>query len=214
FAIPQYAEKRDPHEPAFEEVKSKVEDAYRADKAKELAAQRAGELAKASSPDDLKKMSDRMGLKVDERSSPSTDSIGPLVSEASRAPVYKLNPGEVTKEPIKTESDLWVVAALVSRKDADMGEPFQKERKSIEQRLLDEKRNTFFTTYLEMTQKELKEQGKIKIYEDSIASAVESSTPAEGRGQGQGQGGPPRVPSSGRAPRRTPSGAQGLPGRR
>src|SRR5712692_7139054 len=42
FAIPQYAEKRDPHDAAFEEVKSKVEDAYRVDKAKELAAQRAG----------------------------------------------------------------------------------------------------------------------------------------------------------------------------
>jgi hypothetical protein len=95
-----------------------------------------------------------------------------------------------------------------------MGEPFQKERKSIEQRLLDEKRNTFFTTYLEMTQKELREQGKIKIYEDSIASAIESSTPAtQEKGQSQG-GGPPRVPSSGRAPRRTPSGAQGFPGRR
>ncbi len=214
FAIPQYAEKRDPHDAAFEEVKSKVEDAYRVDKAKELAAQRAGELAKASSPDELKRMSDKMGLKVDERSSSAADSIGPLVSEATRAPVYKLNPGQVTKEPIKTESDQFVVAALVSRKDADMGEPFQKERKSIEQRLLDEKRNTFFTTYLEMTQKELREQGKIKIYEDSIASAVESSTPAtQEKGQSQG-GGPPRVPSSGRAPRRTPSGAQGFPGRR
>jgi hypothetical protein len=215
FAIPQYAEKRDPHEPAFEEVKSKVEDAYRGEKAKELAAQRAGELAKASSPDELKKMTDKMGLKVDERSSLSAaDSIGPLVSDAARAPVYKLNPGEVTKEPIKTESDQWVVAALVNRKNADMGEPFQKERKSIEQRLLDDKRNTFFSTYLEMTQRQLKDQGKIKVYEDAIVAAVESGAPAQSQSQGQSQG-QPRTPSpTGRAPRRAPSGAQGFPGKR
>src|SRR5207244_473652 len=62
FAIPQYAEKRDPHEPAFEEVKSRVEDVYRGEKAKELAAQRAGELTKATSPDELKRMSDKMTL--------------------------------------------------------------------------------------------------------------------------------------------------------
>jgi len=42
-----------------------------------------------------------------------------------------------------------------------MGEPFQKERASIEQRLLDEKRNTFFSTYLAMTQKQMTDEGKI-----------------------------------------------------
>ena len=213
FAVPQYAERRDPHEPAFEEVKTKVETAYRAEKSKELAAQRAKELAKAQNAEELKKLADSMGLKTDERAGlKATESIGVLVSEFERAPVYKLNVGEVTREPIKTDNDVFVVAALKGRKDADMGEPFQKERASIEQRLLDEKRNTFFSTYLAMTQKQMTDEGKIKLYDDAIATALET-------GGAPSQTGQPQLPTrSGGSPRRTPQGPQGnprtLPGKR
>ncbi|MEK6286905.1 MAG: SurA N-terminal domain-containing protein [Acidobacteriota bacterium] len=208
FAIVQYVEKRDPHDPAFEEVSAKVDKAYRAAKAKELAAERANELAKAQNIDELKKMTGSMGLKLDERGGlTGSDSIGPLVSESSRSPIYKLDIGAVTKDPIKTDSDVYVVAAIESRKEADMGDTFQKERKSIEQRLLDEKRNTFFSTYLSMTQKQLKDEGKIKIYDEVIAAAVETSAPSAA------PGGQPSLPSpTGARPRRTPQGAQGSPG--
>ena len=209
FAIAQYLERRDPHEPAFEEVSKKVENAYRSEKSKELAAQRAQEIAKAQNADDLKRLADSMGLKTDERAGlKATESIGTLVSEFERAPVYKLNVGEVTKEPIKTTNDVFVVAALRERKEADMGEPFQKERASIEQRLLDEKRNTFFSTYLAMTQKQLQAEGKIKIYDDAIAQAMEVGGPVPQTGLPQ----MPQMPTrSGSAPRRTPQGAQGVP---
>lgn len=208
FAIAQYSERRDPHDPAFEEVKDKVDKAYRAEKAKELAAQRARELAKAQDKDQLKKIADSMGLKTEEL--PATNgasSIGPLVSEANRAPVYKLKEGEVTKEPIKTDGDVYVIAAMAGRKDADMGEPFQKERKSIEQSLLDAKRNRYFSVYLSMTQKQMKDEGKIKVYDDVIATAVDSSVQVPQSSQ-------PAMPAPSRnRPRRTPQGAQGLPGR-
>lgn len=206
FAIAQYVERRDPHEPAFEEVNTKVENAYRSEKSKELAAQRAKEIAKAQNADELKRLADSMGLKPDERAGlKGTESIGALVSEFERAPVYKLNVGEVTKDPIKTTNDVFVVAALKERKDADMGEPFQKERASIEQRLLDEKRNTFFSTYLAMTQKQLQAEGKIEVYDEAIAAAMESGGPVP-------QPGLPRMPSqSGGGPRRTPQGGQGNP---
>jgi hypothetical protein len=87
-----------------------------------------------------------------------------------------------------------------------MGEAFQKERKSIEQRLLDEKRNTLFSTYVATTQKQLKDEGKIKIYDNAIESAIDTSGPLPETGQ-------PRMPapsSSGR-PRRTQQGPQGPP---
>ncbi|HKG21061.1 MAG TPA: SurA N-terminal domain-containing protein, partial [Blastocatellia bacterium] len=54
LAIPQYVEKRDPHDPAFEEVKGAVEERYRTEKAKELVLDRARELAKTQSPVALK----------------------------------------------------------------------------------------------------------------------------------------------------------------
>jgi len=96
------------------------------------------------------------------------------------------------------------VAALIARKDADMGEPFAKERRSIEQRLLDEERNRLFSTYLAMTQKQMKEDGKIKVYEDAIATAVNSG--AQAPGGGQAPGGPPQ-PTRPRQ-RRTPQGVR------
>jgi peptidyl-prolyl cis-trans isomerase D len=208
FAIAQYVERRDPHDPNFEEVTKKVEEAYRVEKAKELATQRAKQVAQAQSLDDLKRVADSLGLKTDERAGINgTESIGPLVTEANRASIYKLKTGEITREPIKTESNTFVVAGLVNRKDADMGDPFQKERASIEQRLLDEKRNTFFSTYLSMTQKELTSSGKIKIYDDAIATAMDT-------GGALPQPGQPIMPTpTGGGPRRTPQ-TRTLPGKR
>src|SRR5262249_13957565 len=148
----------------------RVEDRYRMEKSKDLAVSRANQLAQAKTPDELKKIADSMGAKVEERAGlPASDSIGPLTSEADRAPVYKLNPGELTHEATKTESgDNYVVAALVSRKDADMGDAFQKEKKSIEQRLLDDKKNIYFQTYLAETERQMKASGQIKIFDDTI----------------------------------------------
>ena len=201
LAIPQYAEKRDPHDPPFEEVSKGVEDKYRAEKAKELVLDQARQLAKAQTPDALKSAADSMGFKTEERAGlTGIDSIGMLVSEPSRERIYKLNPGQVTSEPIKADTnDSYVVAALVSRKDADMGEQFQKERKSLEERLLEGKRNNFFSTYLAARQKALKDEGEIEVFNDVIVAAVES-TPSTG--------GPARnTPPARTAPRRTPQGA-------
>jgi peptidyl-prolyl cis-trans isomerase D len=207
FAVAQYVDKRDPHDPSFEEVKDKVDKAFRVDKAKELARARAAEFSKITNTDELKKAAAAAGLKVDERAGlTGNDSIGPLISEADRAPLYKLNLGEVTKAPIKTDSDVFVVAALLGRKDADMGEAFQKERKSIEQRLLDEKRTRFFSTYLSMTQKQLTDEGKIKIYSNEIDAAVQAIA---GRPASGGAPGAPGAPGPSRPrQRRTPQGVR------
>ncbi|HEX8185371.1 MAG TPA: peptidyl-prolyl cis-trans isomerase, partial [Blastocatellia bacterium] len=206
--VAQYVEKRDPHAPTFEEARSKVEQRFRNEKAKEVAADRARQIAAARTTDEMKKIADSMGVKTDERAGlGASDSVGVLVSEASRAPIYKLNVGEVTREPLKAENgDSFVVASLVSRQDADMGEAFQKEKKSIEQRLLDEKRNIHFSTYLAMTQKQMKDEGKIKIYDDVIAEALEPVGEQPGGGTQMPFPAPPSTPSRS-APRRTPQGA-------
>jgi peptidyl-prolyl cis-trans isomerase D len=203
LAIVQYLDRRDPHDPELQEVKAKVEQSYRTEKAKQMAIDRARQVAQAKSPEELKKIADSLGLKTDERAGiAATESVGPMVSESSRTPLYKLNVGEVTHEPLKADgSETQVVVALVSRKDSDMGDPFKKDRASIEQRLLDEKRNIYFSTFLETTQKQMKEAGKIKIYDDVIASAIgQPSSPA---GQPPMPGGLPSGSGPGRS-RRTP----------
>lgn len=217
-AIPQYLEKRDPHDATFEEVKPKVEQRYRADKAKDLASERAQQVAKANSPDELKKLADSFGLKTDERAGMSdTDSIGGLTTKESREPVYKLNVGEVLHTPLKSEGgDSFTIVAAVSRKDADMGDAFQKEKKSIEQRLLDEKRNTYYATYMTELQKRLKDDGKIKIYQERIDSAIQASASTQPGledlpGMPGGQQMPQQQPRT--APRRAPQTGMPLPSR-
>ncbi|HSE97781.1 MAG TPA: peptidyl-prolyl cis-trans isomerase, partial [Blastocatellia bacterium] len=206
FAIAQYTEKRDPHDAEFDEVRAKVEDRYRTEKARELAAEKARQLAQAQTPDALKAAADAAGLKTDERAGMTgNDSIGPLVSETNRRAVYNLKQGEVTREPIGIEgSNSYVVASLINRKDPDMGDPFQKERKSIEERLLDTKRNTLFSAYIAQTIDRLKQEGEIKIFQDRIDSAMASTTAPGATPQPAGFPTPPSNP----APRRRPQGTR------
>jgi peptidyl-prolyl cis-trans isomerase D len=179
FAVAQFIEKRDPHDPTFEEVRAKVEERYRAEKAKELAAARARELGLAKTPDELRQRAAGFGIAMEERNGLSgNDSIGPLVSEGTRASLYKLEPNQVTSEPIKADSsDSYVVGALTSRKDPDWGDKYQKERASIEQRLLDEKRNMYFETYLAQTREEMKREGDIEIYAEVLDENFGAASP-------------------------------------
>ena len=204
FAVAQLTDKRDPHDATFEEVRAKVEDSYRTEKSKEVAAERARQLAQAKTADELKTLAGSMGLKSEERSgyTPGNDpQLGTLTSEADLARVQKLNKGEITREPIKvTGGDSYVVAAVIDRSDPDMGAPFQKEKKAIQERLLDSKRNTLFTSYLAAVQKRLKDDGDIVIYNDVIQSALGTSA-APGSLPTQMPGGAGVMPA---APRNNP----------
>jgi peptidyl-prolyl cis-trans isomerase D len=181
FAIPQYIEKRDPHDPTFEEVRARVEDRYKRDKARERAFELARGIAQSASPDALKSAADAQKLKPDERVLSGSDSIGSLTNEAERAKIYKLKEGEVLREPVKLEDgDNCFVASMVKRIDADMGAEFQKQRRSIEEGLLATKRNAVFMSYIAWAQKQLQQQGRIKIYQKVIDAAILNAPDEEG----------------------------------
>ncbi len=191
IAVARYLEKSDPRDANFEDVKAKVENSYRAEKAKDLAAERARQLAQAQTGDALKAAVAAMGLKIDERESlTASDSIGSLVNEGNRIPIYNLSPGQVTHEPIKSPSDdTYVVASLLSRTDPDMGDAFKNQQKSIEENLLTTKRTALFMNYLEALEKRLKDAGDIKIYQSLIDSAIGApigGSPIPGPGQAGG----------------------------
>lgn len=206
LAVAQLAEKREPNVPPFEDVRAAVEEKYREVKSKDLAAERARQLAAARTPDALNAAAAAMGIRVEERASLSgNDSIGSLVTESARERIYKLNPNEVVSEPIKAEpGDSYVVAALISRKDADMGQPFEQERKSIEERLLEAKRASFFAAYIASKQKTMKDKGEVEIYQDVLDTAIASGAGTDPM-RGMPRGNPPAPTRT--APRRTPQGA-------
>lgn len=209
FAVAQLAEKRDPHDPTFEEAKTKIEARYRTDKAKDIAAEQARKIAQAANPDAMKAAADAAGIKVDERAGlTASDSIGVLVGEGNREPIYKLKAGEVLRDPIKApDSDTYIVAAVVERKDADMGEAFTKAKRGIEDKLLQEKRDNLFTAHLSSSQKQLKDQGKITIYQDVIDTLVAAAPANAPQGGAPGGGNNPMNGGRSRtAPRRTAQG--------
>jgi len=82
-----------------------------------------------------------------------------------------------------------------------MGAPFEKDRKSIEDQLLQAKREMLFSTFLATTEKRLKDEGKIKVYDKVIASALSSSESAAPKMPG---GLPAGLPGGGRPRTRRP----------
>ncbi|MEW6127005.1 MAG: SurA N-terminal domain-containing protein [Acidobacteriota bacterium] len=204
FAVAEFIEKRDAHDPAFEEVKAKVEDKYRQAKARELALTDARKIAQAATPDAMKAAGDAVKATTDERAGmTANDSIGAVVNEGQREPVYKLKAGEVVKDPIKIDDgDRYVVVAAVSRKDPDMGEAFQKERRGIEDKLLQSKRSDMFQAYLDGLKKQLTDAGKIVIYEEPINALLASDT--SGGARTPGSGGTPLPGGTTRRPTRRP----------
>jgi peptidyl-prolyl cis-trans isomerase D len=209
FAVAQYTDKRDPHDPTFEEVKAKVEDKYRTAKAKDLALAEAKKIAQAQTPDAMKAAADAAGFKTEERAGLSAnDSIGALTSEAARAPIYALKTGDVTHEPMKaSDGDSYTVAGMVNRKDADMGDAFQKAKHGIEEQLLSTKRSTLFTAYLEDLQKQMKDAGKIVVYQNVIDDLIAANASPAGAQRGSGGGGnPAQMPQQQRPRRRAPQG--------
>lgn len=225
FAVALYTEKRDAnYEPAFEEVRTKVEDKYKKAKATEMAMDMARQVTQAKSADELKSRADvlirqygagkavgAVPIRVEERAGIKMgESLGPLVSDTDRDPVYKLNEGQVTAEPIKTESgDAVVVAAMKKRTEPDWGAPFEEQRKSIEQGLLSTKRSIYFDTYIAMVMQKMKQDGSIEVYNDVIAENFQKAP----QDQAPTPGGLPMQPSQ--RPGRTPQGATpgAFPGR-
>jgi hypothetical protein len=64
--------------------------------------------------------------------------------------------------------DGFVVVGVKNREDASMDE-FAKQRDSLVEQMLQQKRNSVFSDYLAATRKSLQNDGKIVFYPDAIA---------------------------------------------
>ena len=107
----------------------------------------------------------------------------------------------ITREPIKvSDTDNYVVVGMMSRQDPDMAK-FQTERKSIEERLQQGRRESFFSAQIAAIQKKLKSEGRIAIYQDVIDTAMDV-LPAAGVQQPPMPGGQGFPPGAGNPPPR------------
>lgn len=177
FAIPMLAEKKEPHTPEFDEVKTKVATTVKQQRAKEQLEQKAKEIAASlGSAADLKAAAEKAGLEV----ATETDyKLGTPLGKAGTSPaideaLYSLKAGEVTKTPLKV-GDTWIILGVTERHEADLAE-FAKQREQLTQTMLTGKQSQLFEDYISAVQQRMKQEGKIKVYKEVIAD-LEASEP-------------------------------------
>jgi peptidyl-prolyl cis-trans isomerase D len=177
FAIPLLVDKKEPRIPEFDEIKDKIADGLKKQRAKEQLEQKAKELAATvTSPDALKAAGEKEGFDsgVEEKFKLGS-SLGKAGSSAALDElIYSMKQGEFHNTPIKVGEN-WVLVGVVKRTEADLAE-FAKQRESLKSSLLSERQNQVFEDYISGVQQRMKNEGKIKIYEDVLA-AIEEDEP-------------------------------------
>ena len=172
FAVPLLVEKREPRDAEFEEVKEQVAEAVKMEQARGRVEEIAKQIAaSATSAGNLAVAAQSKGLKaLDAKSfilgSPLGQGPSAATSDALEDTVFNLNTGEVTKTPIKI-GDNWYVVGMANRQEADMTE-FAKQRESLIEDSLTEKRGQVFSDYLAAKRREMETKGDIKIYKDAL----------------------------------------------
>lgn len=177
FAIPLLADKKEPRDAEFDEVKTQIAEIVKLEKAKtqveEIAKQIASGAANAAG---LKTAAESKGLKAQDQKSfilGSPLGQGPTAStnEQLEDAINGLKEGEVTKTPLKV-GDNWYVVGVNKREDAKQ-EDFAKQRDSLMQSMLAEKRGEVFQDYLASTRQKMEAAKDITIYQDVIAKLDE-----------------------------------------
>ncbi len=179
LAVPLLVEKRDPRLPEFEEVKDKVAERLKVERAEQQLEQTAKELAAgAAGPDALKAAAQRLGLTAEtEEGFSAGRPLGKAGADpALDAALTPLKTGEAMKAPVKV-GDAWVVAAVTNRKDADMAE-FEKKRSELLETALDERRMEVYDEYVKAARRRLDQEGEIKINKETLAQVEALEPPA------------------------------------
>lgn len=180
FAIPMLLEKKDPRIPEFDEVKTKVAEAIKQQRAKEQLEQKAKDLAASiSGPDALKAAGEKEGYDAGvEESFKLGSSLGKVgTSTALDDLIYSLKQGEFSKTPIKVD-DKWVIVGVTKKTDADQA-AFAGQRDQLKQSMISERQDQVFGDYVAGVQQRMKQQGQIKIYDNVLAQLDESEPAAE-----------------------------------
>jgi peptidyl-prolyl cis-trans isomerase D len=178
FAIPLLVEQKGPRIPEFDEVKDKVTQAVKTEKAKSQLEEKAKELiASAKTPGDLKAGAARLGL---EAKAEANYKLGTPLGDAGSSvllddPLYAAKTGEVLKTPIFLNQN-YLVIGVNTRTEADLAE-FAKQRDSLMQSALTERKNQVFDDYLATVKRTMESNGKIKIYKDVLANLIDSEEP-------------------------------------
>ena len=183
FAIPMLVEQRPPRIPEFDEVKDKVRAAIKDEKAKTQLEQKAKDIvAAAKSPGDLKGAAAKAGLEA--KAEAKYKLATPLGEAGSSAliddPLYAAKAGDVL-QPIFLNQN-YLVIGVNKKTDADLTE-YAKQRDTLMQQALTDRKNQVFGDYLTSVMSRMKQSGSIKVYQDVLDTVAEEEPQAPPRRQ-------------------------------
>ena len=162
------------HAGTLAEVRDKVLADYRHDKAVELARTRAEELAKrAQSGEAFAAAAKALGFEV-KTSEPfaRTGSVPDAGSARQFSAAFGLPVGQ-TGAPVLLGAN-WMVYRVVAREEAK-AEDFEKQRKDIEQQVLQNKRQLAYEAFRAALEDRMKREGKLKMMPDNLKRLSSSS---------------------------------------
>lgn len=186
FAIPMLADKKDPRDADFEEVKAQIVDVVKLEKARAQVEEIAKQIAAgATSASTLGAAATAKGMAAKDQKnlilgSPLGEGPTAGTSEALEDALFAMKVGDVSKTPIKV-GDNWYVVGVTKREDANTAD-FTKQRSSLLETMLGKKRQAVFTDYLAAAKQKMETGGYIKIYKDAldkIDAPVAGLTPAD-----------------------------------
>lgn len=184
FAIPMLADKKDPRDATFEEVKAKLIDKVKEEKARAQIADIANQIASgAANVGSLAGLASGKGLKAEESKgfilgSPLGTGTSATTNEALEDAIYALRQGEVTKTPIQI-GDAYYIVGVNSRTEANMDD-FAKQRSTLMEQMATRKKGEVFSDYLASTRQKMEAAKEIVIYEPAIKKLDEGDLPLDG----------------------------------
>jgi len=159
---------RPPATPTFEEIRSRVEEQFKSQRASLLLQQKTQELSdRAKAEHDLKKAAKELGATVKTSDLVLPDGqvpdIGSMAGSASV--IFSLKPGDISG-PITAGSN--GVVAQVLEKQAPTDQEYAEKKDQIRQQLLENKKNEIFQLFVANLRKDMEKSNRIKINQEEM----------------------------------------------
>ncbi len=172
FAVPILIDKKDPRDADLAEVKDQVAEVVKLDKAKAQVEEVAKQIAAAApNAGGLNAAAQSKNLKAQEAKSfilgsPLGQGPSAATNEQLEDAIFAMKAGDVTKTPLKV-GDNWYIVGVNSREDSKT-EEFAKQRDTLLESSLQQKRGAIFSDYLTAVRAAMEKNNDIKIYKDVV----------------------------------------------
>ena len=176
FAVFQLLAVKPPSTPAFDEIRARVEEQFKSERASVLLSQKTQELSdRAKSEHDLKKAAKELGAEVKTSDFVLPDGqvpdIGSMTGEASVA--FSMKPGDISG-PVHSEANGAVISVVEVQSPAEA--EFAGKRDQIRDALLQGKQQEIFELFVTSLRDQMEKAGKIKINQDELKALTRAGS--------------------------------------